>query len=156
MLTEILVQEVGQAINYDIQVINQEKVELKKKMSQIDYDTSRANAIKFFHDQLIPESRASTEDLLKAAQEERRKDATNDANMDKLRDETATWIQALLQRNKLPTVITGTRKSSEETSIFENELQALSQDTRDKLTKLEKSRLLSQNLMKRKPKSGKK
>ena len=137
MLTEILVQEVGQAINYDIQVINQEKGELKKKMSQIDYDTIRANAIKSSRDQLIPESRASTEDLLNAAQKERRKDATNDANMDKLRDETATRIQALLQRNKLPTVITGTRKSPEETSIFENELQALSQDTRDKLTKLE-------------------
>ena len=55
MLTEILVQEVGQAINYDIQVINQEKGELKKKMGQIDYDTSRANAIKSSREQLIPE-----------------------------------------------------------------------------------------------------
>ena len=96
MLTEILVQEVGQAINYDIQVINQEKGELKKKMSQIDYETSRANAIKSSRDQLILESRAATEDLLKAAQEECRKDATNDANIDKLRDEIATRIQALL------------------------------------------------------------
>ena len=60
MLTEILVQEVGQAINYDIQVINQEKGELKKKMSQIDYDTSRANAIKSSRDQLITESRVAT------------------------------------------------------------------------------------------------
>ena len=137
MLTEILVQEVGQVINYDVQVINQEKGELKKKMSQIDYDTSKANAIKSSCDQLLTESRVATEDLIKAAQEEQKKDTTNDANKDKLRDEMATRIQTLLQRNKLPTVVTGTRKSPEETSIFENELQALSQDTRDKLTKLE-------------------
>ena len=137
MLTEILVQEVGQAINYDIQVINQEKGELKKKMSQIDYDTSRANAIKSSRDQLIPESKSSTEDLLKAVQEERRKEVTNDANMTKLRDDTATRIQALLQRSKLPTVLTGTRKSADETPMFENELQTLSQDTGDKLTRLE-------------------
>ena len=47
-------------------------------------------------------------------------------------------MQALLQRGKLPTVLTGTRKSADETPIFENELQTLSQDTRDKLAKLEK------------------
>ena len=96
MLTEILVQEVGQAINYDIQVINQEKGELKKKMSQIDYDTSRANTIKSSHEQLILESKSSTEELHKAVQEERRKEPTNDANMTKLRDDTTTQIQALL------------------------------------------------------------
>ncbi len=111
MLTEILVQEVGQAINYDIQVINQEKGELKKKMSQIDYDTSRANDMKSSLDTLLVESRVAREDLIKAAQEECRKEVTNDANIDKLRDGTATRIQALLQRNKLPTVITRTRKS---------------------------------------------
>ena len=118
MLTEILVQEVGQVINYDIQVINQEKGELKKKMSQIDYDTSRANAIKSSCDQLLTESRAAAEDLIKAAQEERKKETTNDANKDKLRDEMATQIQTLLQRNNLPAVVTGTRKSPEESSIF--------------------------------------
>ena len=40
-------------------------------------------------------------------------------------------------KNKLPTVVAGTRKSPDETSIYENELQALSQETRDKLAKLE-------------------
>ena len=50
----------------------------------------------------------------------------------------ATRMQALLQRGKLPTVLTGTRKTADETHIFENELQTLSQDTRDKLAKLEK------------------
>ena len=106
-------------------------------MSQIDYDTSRANAIKSSHDQLIPESKSSTEELLKVFQEERRKEETNDTNMTKLRDHTATQIHALLQRSKLPTVLTGTRKSADETPIFENEFQTLSQNTRDKLTKLE-------------------
>ena len=77
------------------------------------------------------------EDLIKAAQEEQKKDKTNDANKDRLRDETATRIQNSLQKSELPTVVAGTRKSPEETSIFENELQALSQETRDKLAKLQ-------------------
>ena len=46
IVTEILVQEVGQVIDYDIQVITQEKGEIKKKLSQNDYSTSKANAIK--------------------------------------------------------------------------------------------------------------
>ena len=90
MLTEILVQDVGQVINYDVQVITQEKGELKKKMSQIDYDTSKAKAIKSSQDTLLMESRVAREDLSKAAQEERKKETTNYANKDKLRDETAT------------------------------------------------------------------
>ena len=88
-------------------------------MSQIDYDTSRANTIKSSHEQLILESKSSTEELHKAVQEERRKEPTNDANMTKLRDDTATRIQALLQRSMLPRVLTGTRKSADETPIFE-------------------------------------
>ena len=86
MLTEILVQEVGQVINYDIQVINQEKGELKKKIRHIDYDTNRAIAIKSSRDQLLTESRVATEDLIKAAQEEQKKETTNYANKDRLRD----------------------------------------------------------------------
>ena len=73
MLTEILVQEVGQAINYDVQLIGKEKGELKKKMIQIYYDNSRANAIKSSREQLIPESKSSTDELLKAVQDEHRK-----------------------------------------------------------------------------------
>ena len=103
-------------------MINQEKGELKKKMGQIDYDTSRANAIKSSREQLISESKSSTEELHKAVQEGRRKEPTDDANITKLRDDTATRIQALLQRGKLPTILTGTRKSANETPIFENEL----------------------------------
>ena len=56
MLTEILVHEVGQAINYDIKMIGIEKDEIKKKMIQINYDNSKANAAKTSREQLIAES----------------------------------------------------------------------------------------------------
>ena len=49
----------------------------------------------------------------------------------------AAQIHHYLQKNTLPAVVTGTRESSDEPSIYENELQALSQETRDKLAKLE-------------------
>ena len=61
-----------------------------------------------------------------------------DANINKLQEEGATRMQDSLERGKLPTVVAGTRQSPDEPSIFENELQTLSQDTRDKLSKLEK------------------
>ena len=138
MLPEILVQEVGQAINYDVQLIGKEKGELKKKMIQNDYDNSRANAVKSSREQLITESKSSTDELLKAVQDEHRKESTDDAYLTKLREDTATQMQDLLQRGKLPTIVAGTRQSADETPIFENELQTLSQDTRDKLAKLEK------------------
>ena len=137
MLTEILVQEAGQVIDYDIQTITQEKGDIKKKMSQIDYNKNKANAIKSSQDGLLRESRVAREELIKAAQEEQKKETTNDANKDKLRDETAARIHHFLQKNKLPTLVAGTRTSSDQPSIYENELQALSQETRDKLAKLE-------------------
>ena len=46
MLTEILIQEAGQVIDYDIKTIDQERGEIKKKLSQVDYSTNKANAIK--------------------------------------------------------------------------------------------------------------
>ena len=107
-------------------------------MIQIDYDNSKANAIKSSREQLIPESKSSTDELLKAVQDERKKEPTDDANLTKLREDTATQMQDLLQRGKLPTIVAGTRQSADETPIFENELETLSQDTRDKLAKLEK------------------
>ena len=69
-------------------------------MSQIDYDTRKANALKSSRDQLITESRVATEDLIKAAQEERKKETTNDTNKDKLRDETATRIHNFLHEKQ--------------------------------------------------------
>ena len=46
-------------------------------------------------------------------------------------------MQYSLQNGELPTIVTGTRKSPEEIPIFEFELQALSQEIRDKLSKLQ-------------------
>ena len=59
MLTEILVQEAGQVIDYDIQMITQEKGEIKRKLSQIDYNTNKANPIKASQDGLLRESRTA-------------------------------------------------------------------------------------------------
>ena len=89
MLTEILVQEAGQVIDYDIQTITQERGEIKKKLSQVDYDTNKANTIKASQERLLRESKAAKEKLLKATQDERKKEATNDPGKDKIRDETA-------------------------------------------------------------------
>ena len=129
--------EAGHLINYDFKAIVQERSEVKRKMSQVEYNTHRANAIKSSCDALKMESKVAIEDLIKAAQEERKKETTKDANKDRLKDETAARIHYSLQKGELPTIVTGTRKSPEETPIFENELQALSQGTRDKLSKLQ-------------------
>ena len=71
---------------------------------------------------MLRESRIDREELIKAAQEEQEKETTNDANKDKLRNETAARILNYLQKNTLPAVVTGTRESSDEPSIYENEL----------------------------------
>ena len=70
MLTEILIQEAGQVIDYDVKTVNQERGEIKKKMSQVDYSTNKANAIKASQEGLLRESKAAREELLKATQDE--------------------------------------------------------------------------------------
>ena len=49
----------------------------------------------------------------------------------------AARMQYSLQKGELPTIVTGTKKSPEEIPIFEIELQVLSQEIRDKLSKLQ-------------------
>ena len=49
-------------------------------MLQIDYDNSKANATKTSREQLIAESKISTDELLKAVQDECRRESTDDAN----------------------------------------------------------------------------
>ena len=120
MLTEILVHKVGQAINYDIKMIGIEKGKIKKKMLQIDYDNSKANATKTSREQLITESKISTDELLKAVQDECRRESTDDANLAKLRGGVAIRMQDSLERAKLPTIVAGTRQSPDEPPIFEN------------------------------------
>ena len=46
MLTEILIKEAGQVIDFDFKATVQERSELKKKMSQVEYNTNKANAVK--------------------------------------------------------------------------------------------------------------
>ena len=89
MLTEILIQEAGQVIDYDVKTVNQERGEIKKKMSQVDYSTNKANAIKASREGLLRESKAAREELLKATQDEQKKEATSDPGMDKIRNDTA-------------------------------------------------------------------
>ena len=138
MLTEILIQEAGQVIDYDIKTIDQERGEIKKKLSQVDYSTNKANTIKASREGLLRESKAAGEELLKATQDERKKEATSDPSKDKIRDETAAQIQHLIGNNTLPTPIAGTRKNPDELIIYENGIQTLAQETRDKLATLDK------------------
>ena len=55
MLTDILIQEAGQVIDYDFKATVQERSELKKKMNQVEYNTNKANAIKASQEGLIRE-----------------------------------------------------------------------------------------------------
>ena len=58
-------------------------------MSQVDYNTNRANAKKASREGLIKELKAAREELLKAAQDERKKETTGDPYVDKVRNNTA-------------------------------------------------------------------
>ena len=55
LLTETLREEARLVINHDIQSLQHEKGEVKTKMSQIDYNTNRANAKKASRDSLLKE-----------------------------------------------------------------------------------------------------
>ena len=59
MLTEILIQEAGQVIDYDFKTTNQERNEIKKKMSQVEYNTNKANAIRASREGLLRELKAA-------------------------------------------------------------------------------------------------
>ena len=92
MLTEILIQEAGSVIDYDIRTVNYKKGEIKKKMSQIEYNTNRANAKKASRDTLVKELKVAKEELIKSAQDERKLESTGDPNKDEVRNDVATQI----------------------------------------------------------------
>ena len=52
MLTEIIIMEAGHIINHDFKAIVQERSEVKRKLSQVDYNTNKANAIRSSYDAL--------------------------------------------------------------------------------------------------------
>ena len=58
--------------------------------------------------------------------------------MDKIRNDTAAQIHHLIGKNTLPTPRARTRENPDELVIYENELQSLAQETRDKLKTLAK------------------
>ena len=138
MLTEILVQEAGSVIDYDIRMINHERDEIKKQMSQIEYNTNRANAKKASRDTLVKEFEIAKKELVESAQDERKQESTGDQNRDKVKSDTATWILLHLDKDQLPTPRAGNWGDQEEPVIYENELQALTKETRDKLQTLTK------------------
>ena len=45
MLTEIIIMEAGHVINHDFKAIVPERIEVRRKLSQVDYNTNKANAI---------------------------------------------------------------------------------------------------------------
>ena len=70
MLTEILIQEAGQVIDYDFKTTNQERGEINRKMSQVDHSTNKANTMKASREGLVRDLKAAMEELLKATQDE--------------------------------------------------------------------------------------
>ena len=82
--------------------------------------------------------KAAKEELLKATQDERKKEATNDPGKDTVRDDTAARIYHLISKDTLPTPRAETRVSQDKFVIYKNEIQTRSQETRDKLTTLNK------------------
>ena len=66
MVTEILVQEVGCVLDHDIRMINYERSEIKKQMSQIEYNTNRANAKKTTRDTLVEEFEIAKKELFES------------------------------------------------------------------------------------------
>ena len=119
MLTEILVQEAGSVIDYDIRMINHERDEIKKQMSQIEYNTNRANAKKASRDTLVKELEVAKKELVESAQDEQKQESTGNQNKDKVRSDTATQILHLLDKDTLPTPRAGNRDNQEELVIYE-------------------------------------
>ena len=150
---EILVEEAGNVIDYNIRVINHEKGEIKKKMSQIEYNTNRANAKKAFRDSILKEFKTAKNELIKLIQDDRKLDTTGDADKDKIRAETAARVHHYLDQNSLPTPEEGTRKDQEDPVIYNNEIELLSQGIKGKLEILAKIANTIEKLKKGKPRS---
>ena len=90
MLTEMLVEEAGNVIDHDIRVINHERDEIKKKMSQIEYNINRENATKASRDMLVKEFEIAKKELVESAQDEWKQEPTGNQNRDKVKSGTPT------------------------------------------------------------------
>ena len=70
-------------------MLNYEKGEVETKMSQIDYNTNRANGKKASRDNLLKEFDTAKKELIKLTQDERKLETTGDQDKDKTRADTA-------------------------------------------------------------------
>ena len=82
--------------------------------------------------------KVAKEELIKSAQYEWKQESTGDQNKDKVRSNTAAQILHLLGKDTLPTPRAGNREDHEELVIYEDELQSITKETRDKLQTLTK------------------
>ena len=89
LLTETLREEAGLVIDHDIRLLQHEKGEVKTKMSQIEYNTNRANAKKVFRDSLLKKFTAAKKELIKLTHDERKLETTGDPDKGKARAATA-------------------------------------------------------------------
>ena len=92
LLTEILREEAGNVIDHDIPMLNHEKGEIKTKMSQIEYNTNRANSKKASRDSLLKEFDIAKKELIKLTQDERKQESTGDKDKDKVKTDTAARV----------------------------------------------------------------
>ena len=95
-------------------------------MSQIEYNTNRANAKKASRDSLLKELDTAKKELIKLTQDERKLETTSDQDKDKTRADTAAQVNNYLDQNKSPTPKEGTRKEQDNPIIYKKEIQLLS------------------------------
>ena len=82
-------------------------------MSQIEYNTNRANAKKASRDNLLKEFDTAKKELIKLTQDERKLESTGEKDKDKIRADIAARVNHYLDQNKLPTPKEGTRKEQD-------------------------------------------
>ena len=105
-------------------------------MSQIKYNTNRANAKRASRDMLVKESEVAMKELTEPAQGELKHESTGDENRDKVRNDTANWLLLYMEKEKLPTPKAGSHEDQDELAIYINELPTITKETREKLQTL--------------------
>ena len=103
MLTEMIAQEAGSILDHNIRMKQCEKNMIKKQMSQIEYNTDRAEAKSASKSKLIKELTVAKKELIKSARNEKEIGSTSNQKKDKVRIGTATQILYFLQLDMLPT-----------------------------------------------------
>ena len=85
---------------------------------------------------LIKELSFAKKELIDSAQDEQELDSTSDQEKNKVKIDTATQFLHFLHLDMLPTPRDGIREDHAEPVIYKDELQSLTQKTRDKLQAL--------------------